>query len=192
MPTALVRVGSHGAQNLTVSGPRYTGRTMLQVESDVDGFFYLRGASAGAYTGQSWQAGRVLRMAAARRPRPSPTLRALRAARRATPCSCARWGTAPAFATCPCTPRACSRRNLRAIFTRASPANRRRWPLWHSRAAARLWRCRRKSKPMPPRCVRCIRPCRKKRAVPCWRWLRRRASGPGQGPKRWRARWKPM
>lgn len=63
MPTALVRVGSHGAQNLTVSGPRYTGRTMLQVESDVDGFFYLRGASAGAYTGQSWQAGRVLRMA---------------------------------------------------------------------------------------------------------------------------------
>ena len=63
MPTALVRVGSRGAQDLTVASPSYTGRTMLHVECDADGFFYLRGASAGDYTGHSWQAGRVLRMA---------------------------------------------------------------------------------------------------------------------------------
>ena len=62
MPTALVRVGSRGAQDLTVASPSYTGRTMLHVECDADGFFYLRGASAGDYTGHSWQAGRVLRM----------------------------------------------------------------------------------------------------------------------------------
>ena len=63
MPTALVRVGSRGAQDLTVASPNYTGRTMLHVECDANGFFYLRGASAGDYTGHSWQAGRVLRMA---------------------------------------------------------------------------------------------------------------------------------
>lgn len=56
-PSALPwRASSSGGLRLETAGPRvYTGRTVLRVESSVDGLFYLRGASAGDYTGRAWR-----------------------------------------------------------------------------------------------------------------------------------------
>ncbi len=56
-PSALPwRASSGGGLRLETAGPRvYTGRTVLRVESGIDGVFYLRGASAGDYTGRAWK-----------------------------------------------------------------------------------------------------------------------------------------
>lgn len=49
--------GASGEEvDLSAAGPlRYSGRTMLHVESDVSGHFLLRGGSFGTYTGESWE-----------------------------------------------------------------------------------------------------------------------------------------
>lgn len=45
-----------GGVDLTREGPRrYTGRTMLELETPYSGTLYLRGASSGAYTGAGWE-----------------------------------------------------------------------------------------------------------------------------------------
>ena len=56
-PSALPwRASSGGGLRLETAGPRvYTGRTVLRVECGIDGVFYLRGASAGDYTGRAWK-----------------------------------------------------------------------------------------------------------------------------------------
>lgn len=42
--------------NLAAAGPlRYSGRTMLRVDSEVSGHFFLRGSAFGIYTGTSWE-----------------------------------------------------------------------------------------------------------------------------------------
>lgn len=55
LPSFFSGAGSSAVIDLAGAGPlRYSGRTVLRVETDVPGWTYFRGRSAGVYTGDTW------------------------------------------------------------------------------------------------------------------------------------------
>ena len=55
LPSFFSGAGSNSVINLAGAGPlRYSGRTLLQVDTGLPGWTYLRGRSAGVYTGDTW------------------------------------------------------------------------------------------------------------------------------------------